>query len=274
MPSAAQRKVTVNVTALDRLRSDPYQFYASATLGLRELDLLDAEPTPAWQGTLAHRILEGWHKHEGTLEELADRHLEEMHAHPLVRALWRPRLMKALEWVEMQIAGNSDRKPEIFEKKGEIEVDGVTIRGKVDRIDRLPDGSMAIVDYKTGKPPSGKQVEAGYALQLGTLGLMAQQGAFENAPGEASTFEYWSLGKSDASETGFGYVEKPLKLGNKRSGIVPEDFLPETERMLREALAKWINGNEPFTARENPDAPVYSTYDQLMRLEEWLGRET
>ena len=28
----------------------------------------------------------------------------------------------------------------------------------------------------------------------------------------------------------------------------------------------------PFVARENPDYPAYDTYDQLMRLEEWLPR--
>jgi ATP-dependent helicase/nuclease subunit B len=31
-------------------------------------------------------------------------------------------------------------------------------------------------------------------------------------------------------------------------------------------------GSEPFTARLNPDLAGYSDYDQLMRLDEWLGR--
>lgn len=272
-PSSEQRKVAVSVTALDRLRSDPFQFYASAILGLKELDLLDAEPTPAWQGTLAHAILEDWHNRKGSLPDIATRHLEEMNAHPLMRALWRPRLLRALEWVAQQIEEHPERVPEVIEKRGEMLVKGVRVHGKADRIDRLPDGSMAVVDYKTGRPPSGKQVEAGYALQLGTLGLMTEKGAFENRPGEASTFEYWSLGRSDKSDTGFGYIETPLKVGSKRSGVLPEEFLPETQAMLVEALDKWILGDAPFTARENPDAPVYSTYDQLMRLEEWLGRE-
>ena len=272
-PSQEQRKVSVSVTALDRLRSDPYQFYASAILGLEELRALDAEPDPAWQGTLAHRILEDWHKDKGTLEELAASHLAEMSAHPLVRALWRPRLLKALEWVAAQIAEHPERVPEVIEKRGEMLVKGVRIHGKADRIDRLPDGSMAVVDYKIGKPPSGRQVESGYALQLGTLGLMAQSGAFENTSGEVRGFEYWSLGRSDRSDTGFGYVETPLKVGSKRTGIPPEDFLPETEQLLIDALDRWILGEDPFVARENPDAPVYATYDQLMRLEEWLGRE-
>jgi ATP-dependent helicase/nuclease subunit B len=42
MPSAEQRRVDLSVTAIDRLRGDPYQFYASAILGLKRLDPLDA----------------------------------------------------------------------------------------------------------------------------------------------------------------------------------------------------------------------------------------
>ena len=41
---------------------------------------------------------------------------------------------------------------------------------------------------------------------------------------------------------------------------------------LREALATWILGDEPFVARLNPDLPGYGDYDQLMRLDEWQAR--
>ena len=35
----------------------------------------------------------------------------------------------------------------------------------------------------------------------------------------------------------------------------------------------WLTGNEPFTAKLNPAYAPYGDYDQLMRLEEWYGRE-
>ncbi len=273
MPSAEQRKVRISVTALDRLRSDPYQFYASAILCLGELDMLDAEPSPAWRGIAAHEILEMWHKSGRPMRDVAAEVLEQMNAHPLMRALWRPRLMKALEWIESEIAGFDGRAPAVFEEWGAMKVEGVEIFGKVDRIDRLANGGLAIVDYKTGGPPSGREVEAGYALQLGTLGLMAEGRAFKGVEGAPEKFEYWSLAKSDKSETGFGYVATPLLEGNKRSGIPSEEFLPQAKHFLEDALAKWILGAAPFTARLNPDAPGYSTYDQLMRLDEWMGRE-
>ena len=43
----------------------------------------------------------------------------------------------------------------------------MTVHGRVDRIDRLSDGGLAIIDYKTGKPPTQKAVNEGFALQLG-----------------------------------------------------------------------------------------------------------
>jgi ATP-dependent helicase/nuclease subunit B len=70
---------------------------------------------------------------------------------------------------------------------------------------------------------------------------------------------------------GFGWRDEPILEKPKRSGIPREDFLPETEKFLREAIARWLLGSEPFTARLNPDIAGYNDYDQLMRLDEWLG---
>lgn len=272
-PEADQRKVEISVTALDRLRSDPYQFYAQAILRLRSLDPLDAEPSAAWKGTAAHEILCRWHDRGGSLHTIALETLLELNAHPLMRSLWQPRLLAALEWVEAEMARRGLGKPVAFEAKGHMDVRGVRFIGRVDRIDALAGGELAIVDYKTGRAPSGREVENGFALQLGTLGLMAQAGAFTGVSGEPTHFEYWSLAKNDKSETGFGFVYEPVLEAPKKSGIPREDFLPEAKRYLDEALDRWILGDEPFTARLNPDVPGYADYDQLMRLDEWMGRQ-
>ncbi|GHC86436.1 double-strand break repair protein AddB [Novosphingobium pokkalii] len=281
MPSAEQRRVDIAATALDRLRSDPYQFYASAILGLKSLDPRDADPTPAWRGTAVHAILEDWHQAgapPGELVPLAERKLAEMSAHPFMRSLWRPRLTAALAWIEAEQERLRDEGREVaaFECWGDLAVQGVRVFGRADRIDRLADGTLAIVDYKTGTPPSGRMVQEGFALQLGLIGLIAQAGGFRDkdgqvtVAGEPTRFEYWSLARN--LERGFGYCEEPILEGRKKSGIPREDVLPETRRYLEEAIARWILGSEPFVARLNPDLPGYADYDQLMRLEEWQGR--
>ncbi len=277
VPSAEQRNVAVAVTALDRLRSDPYQFYARAILQLRSLDALDAEPSAAWRGVVAHDILEHWHKDDGhkkgvPIRDVALARLEDMKAHPLMSALWAPRLLAALDWVERRIAQQPERDLALAEKHGEMKYMGVTIHGRADRIDRLPGGELAIVDYKSGHVPSGREVENGYALQLGTLGLMARAGAFAGVSGEPVRFEYWSLGR-DRKSGEFGVMSEPVREGQKRSGIPRDEFLDKTEEFLSDALTDWIKGNKPFTARLNPDATGYADYDQLMRLDEWQGRE-
>ena len=47
---------------------------------------------------------------------------------------------------------------------------GVTVHGRVDRIDRLSDGGLAIIDYKTGQPPTQKAVTKGLRCSLGFWG--------------------------------------------------------------------------------------------------------
>lgn len=277
-PPAEQRDVAISATALDRLLGDPYQFYAGQIMRLKELEAIEDEPGPQWQGTAAHKILQRWHEARRSdpsaeIAPIMAAVMEEANAHPLMRALWEPRLLAALEWVADEVRG-SDREVLAVEEdaRGEFRFEGVRIHGKPDRIDRLPGGGVAIVDYKSGKPPTAAQVEAGFALQLGVLGLIARAGGFSMAPGQPEAFEYWSLGKSDKSPTGFGYIETPLKVGRKTSGLLPEQLLPHTEAKLREAVRDYIRGSRPFLARENPDYPAYATYDQLMRLAEWLPR--
>lgn len=273
-PSAEQRKVAISATALDRLRGDPYQFYASAILRLSAIDQLDAEPSAAWKGIAVHEILDAWHRagaKVGELQSLARRVLDEKSAHPLARALWQPRLLAALQWVDSEIAAQRDagRMTLATEAKGSIERQGIRIHGRADRIDRIADDILAIVDYKTGRPPSARMVEKGYALQLGLLGLIARAGGFEHIAGEPERFEYWSLAKNKDE---FGFVEEPILEGRKKSGIPRGEFLEVSERYLDDALNRWILGDEAFVARLNPDYPGYADYDQLMRLDEWQSR--
>lgn len=273
VPTAEQRQVEISATALDRLLGDPFQFYAEKILGVTELDPLEAEPGPKWQGITAHAILQRWHeaRRSDPAAEIAPimaSVLDEQNAHPLLRALWEPRLLAALEWVAGEVRA-SDRAVLAVEAKGEMRLDGVRVHGRADRIDRLPDGGLVIVDYKTGGPPTPRQVKEGFALQLGVLGLIAEASGFPEAPGQPAAFEYWSLGKSDKSATGFGYSETPI---GRRSGPTAEDFLPMTEAKLGEAVRDYIRGSKPFRARENPNYPAYDTYDHLMRLAEWMVR--
>ena len=259
------------MTKLDRLKADPFAFYADTMLGLSRWDMVDADPTPAWRGTMVHAVFEAWMKEDGCnpakLRARAEAMLRDLVAHPVMKALWEPRLLEAIDWVATTLQANAEdgRLPLTAEIFGQAEVAGVELYGKVDRIDRLADGGLAIVDYKTGKPPSRKQVEAGFALQLGLLGLIAEKGGFPDVTGQAAAYEYWSLARERGQ---FGHVMSPV--GTK--GIAAEDFVAHAAHHLTEAIEHWLTGDAPFTAKLHPEFAPYGDYDQLMRLEEWYGR--
>jgi len=283
-PAPDLRDVVLKVTALDRLLGDPYQFYALAILDLTQLQPLAADPfsDPALRGTLVHHILDQWHAARRAdpdvrLAPFAAAQFAAAQVHPLFRALWQPRLIAALERFEQWVddAASEGRTVLASEISGAMTFDGVKVMGRADRIDRLADGTLAIVDYKTGAPPSKPQVAKGYALQLGLLGLMARDGTFERdglvVTGDPARFEYWSLRKKDGE---FGDCSEPLKRTPREKGLLPEEFLPHHEDKLRLAITRFIRGHDPFKARENPDYSGYNEYDQLMRLEEWVIRLT
>ncbi len=73
--------------------------------------------------------------------------LEKIHSSPA------PEVLHTEEWFDMQIAGTK-------------------VAGRIDRIDRLPDGSVAVIDYKTGKARS--QEDADESLQLSIYAMAAQ----------------------------------------------------------------------------------------------------
>ena len=276
MPNAEQRLVDVSATGLDRLRSDPYAFYANSILRLRVLDPLDAQPSAAWRGEAVHEVLDRWHKagnKPGELLPIAYATLDEMNAHPLMRGLWRPRLLEALRWIEEEgaILRANGRDVADSEVKGDMKVQGVRVHGRADRIDRKADGSLVVLDYKTGTVPTRKEVLTGFRLQLGILGLIARDGGFKGLSGEPTGFEYWGLGKDKdrKDEDGFGYRLDVLK-PKKGTVVEPEDFLAKTQDFLTNALDRWILGSDPFTARLNLDVAGYNDFDQLMRLDEWL----
>ena len=276
MPPAAHRPRQISVTELDRLKADPYAFYAQRVLRLPVLDPVDADPSPAWRGEEVHRILQEWWDEDrcavDRLMARAERMLADERTHPLTRALWQPRLKEAIGWIAATVAAQAATGRSVLsaEGSGTIELAGVTLRGRYDRIDREADGGLAIVDYKTGKAPSATAVREGYSQQLGLLGLIAEKGGFPDVAGRASAFEYWSLARG---RKGFGDLVSPCDPGGRNNKIVNAEFVGIAEANFREAVGAWLTGEEPFTAKKVPEYAPYADYDQLMRLDEWYGRD-
>jgi DNA helicase-2/ATP-dependent DNA helicase PcrA len=63
-----------------------------------------------------------------------------------------------------------DGEPTWFERPFAFRLGPHTLRGRVDRVDRLPGGSFELIDYKTGRPKSAAALREDVQLSLYAVG--------------------------------------------------------------------------------------------------------
>src|SRR2546427_4994960 len=64
-------------------------------------------------------------------------------------------------------------KPVLMEQPFSLRVDGLRLTGRIDRVDRHPDGSYEVIDYKTGSAKRAAELQRD--LQLGVYALAARE---------------------------------------------------------------------------------------------------
>lgn len=269
-PPVEARPRRLSVTQVEALIRDPYAIYARFVLGLRRLDPLDPAPDALERGNFVHAALDcfiqAYPQHlpedaERRLVEIGSKIVDERALHPATLAFWWPRFRRIAAWFVAWERARRDQGilPFVTEVKGRLEFDGFTLTGTADRIDRLPDGRLALLDYKTGQPPSEKQVEAGFAPQLPLEAAMAARGAFEGVPPmPAGELTYLRL--SGGREPG---RVQPIKQDAAAQG---EAALEGLKRLI----ARYGKADTPYLSRPRPQfLGLAGDYDHLARLGEW-----
>lgn len=275
-PPVDERPREISVTEVETLRADPFQFYAKRLLRLSRLDALGEKAGPAQRGTIVHDLMETLSR-EGALGDEVRRAaaietaLRAYSDHPLMTALWQPRVERMLGWAAEQFAALEARQVRIaaVERWGEMPVDGVRLKGKADVIFDTGAG-VAIADYKTGQPPAPGRIAEGYADQLALLAWMAEAGAFDDL--DKRTVEeiaYWRLSGGERQGTITSSTNKRMRKDNVWRDLPA--YFEEARERFRQTIARWLTGNAPFTARLRPEFAPYNDYEQLARVQEWEG---
>ncbi|WP_116132845.1 double-strand break repair protein AddB [Tropicimonas sp. IMCC34043] len=213
-PPVASRPRRLSVTEITRLIRDPYAIYARHVLGLAPLDPLSPQPDARVRGTALHRIMEDflavrddWQDDpalaRAALDTIAQHHFAEATPLPSIRALWQARLMAiAGRLIEGETARLAEGAPTLTERSGGIDLSGLDFRltARPDRVDRLNDGTLAVYDYKSGRPPSDKEVLY-FEKQLPLEAAMLERGGFSGIePSSVARMGYVSLGTSEDRE--------------------------------------------------------------------------
>lgn len=262
-PPARARPQELPVTAIKQLIRDPYHIYARHVLGLELLDPLAPAPDARLRGTVLHRLLEhyvlahppGTPAAPSTLLHMAGERLAAEVPAPAVRHFWLARLARsATDFARWNAA--LEGRPELAEVKGALTLTppGFTLVGKPDRIDRLPDGALAIYDYKTGQLPSARQQQY-FDKQLILLAMMAEAGAFSG------------LGAAPVAEAAFVGVGTGFDIS---PADVSAASLDEHGKRLARLIENYLDPGQGYTARRAMKADSdASPYDGLARLGEW-----
>src|SRR5262249_56421828 len=129
------------------------------------------------------------------LRAIGEKHFAPLMERPEARALWWPRFQRIIRWfAEWEAARRDDITGIIAEIRGDIEIvldnnRKFILSARADRIERRCDGSYAILDYKTGAPPTAKQVRMGLSPQLTLEAAILRGGGFADTDAGYSVAE-------------------------------------------------------------------------------------
>jgi ATP-dependent helicase/nuclease subunit B len=140
---------------------------------------------------------------------------------------------------------------------------GFQLRARADRIEKRADAALAIIDYKTGAPPSDTDVEAGFRPQLPLEAAMAASGAFGPAlAGPTGELVYWHL-------TG-GYVSGEERNVFRGDASRIAAAVATAAEKLAALVVAFDDPDKPYLSQPHPGrAPRFSDYTQLARVAEW-----
>ena len=176
-PPSANFVTGLSASAITTYEGCPLRFKLE-----REWNLPHDVPATLHYGAVMHSVLRTFYDAHRFGREIADADLIEQMRKGLVDAGIADRyqyelyLKQGTEQLRqfLELARTTPR-PEVLqtEQTFDLQVGETKLRGRVDRIDRLASGGVAIVDYKTGKPKS--QEEADESLQLSLYALAARE---------------------------------------------------------------------------------------------------
>ena len=278
-PPVDKRPRQLSVTAIETWLRDPYAIHARFILNLAALKPLEEATDASDYGSLVHDGLHRFLRRHGAawpndaareLRLAMAQALAEAGLRQALRAWWSPRLDRIADWVaQTETERRAARSPVAIatEVAGAIELlrpgGNFRLTGRADRIERYADGTLSILDYKTGSPPTQKEVDAGLAPQLLLEAAMAADRGFgADLAGETGELIYWHL--SGGLDPG-----RAMPLFKKNAADIPDAVLDAKDRLC-DLIDAFDQPDRAYLSRPHPGlAPRFSDYEQLARVAEW-----
>ncbi len=226
LPRRGDGALSLSASDLDLYLTCPLKYKFRRVFGIPQ------EPTINQRfGILVHNVLERFHKEAAEGEEDGVERLMD-----LFEAGWRrsgfgtsddelqfrdrARNAMRLYWEREQ---ESEGEPVWLERKFDIRIGPHHVRGRVDRVDRLPDGSHELIDYKTGERKSEAALEND--LQLALYRLAARE-AWDIEAGKGSYYYVLDAEKVAAPTKPDDAERVERTVLSVGEGVLSQDFEP------------------------------------------------
>ena len=264
-PPLAARPDKLSLTNIARLIRDPYAIYARYVLRLRPLDPLRQMPDARDRGIVLHDVLRQFvltkPAHEpreaarARLLAIAAQTLADTVPFPAARVLWLAKLERVADHFLTEEA-RWGGEPLVVETMGKITLDPLpfTLFGTPDRIDRLPDGRLLLIDYKTGTPPTEAEQRVFEKQLIAAAALVTRGGFADLGPAEVAWISYVGLGAGKKT------VETP----------VTDELLDEFWTGMQRLIGRYGMRDTGYVARRAMfQDRIAGDFDHLSRYGEW-----
>ena len=272
-PALSARPKRLSVTQVETLLRDPYSIYARSVLKLKALDNIEESVDAAVRGNFVHDAAEIFSKrYPDSLPDNAAQILYDI-GHEIAPqyakdeaqwGLWMPRFERLCHWfiAREKLWRGQGARSLAHEVKGEVQISpDFVLSGRADRIDRLADGSAALIDYKSGGSFSISALKKGELPQLPLEALMLSKGGFKGLKAsESSVLSYWVMSGG----------REPGKLFELSKGV--EELVEQIETNLSELIERFEDVQTPYLSLPRTEqAPRFNDYLHLARVQEWAA---
>ena len=282
-PPLALRPTSLPVTRIEDLVRDPYSVYARHILrlaaarrdrraaGRRRPRHADPRGAATLRGALPSAACPTTPRRN--CERSATTSSPPTPTIPDVQAFWRPRFARIATFLA---DWEAERRPRLAAVETEIggRLDWPTLAGRsftltarADRIEADHDGTVSVLDFKTGAAPSARQVQSGMTRSLRWRPRSSPEAAFAAlaAPAAIGAPVIVRLGAGRK-----GCEATPLEF----DGETPSEVAARSLARLKALIDRFEDEATPYVSLVHPmfKGRRYGDYDHLARVREWSLR--
>ncbi|QXK92550.1 PD-(D/E)XK nuclease family protein [Neoehrlichia mikurensis] len=245
----------ITTTAIEDLINNPYVFYVRNVLNIAPIKEINTQFLLKDFGNAIHIIFQkyllqvGINNNYDLLMKIAEHEFANLYKNcTYAESMWWPKFKKISDnFFDLDIKRKNNVRFIEVEKVFSWRINPeITVIAKCDRVEYLKDGSIAIIDYKTGNIPLQIDIQHGFAPQL----IVQALAVMYSTNRQISDLAYWKVDTEQVSVVSIKDFDNIIRF---------------TEENLSKFLNSYLYDEILFHHINNSESSRYKDYELLMR---------